>query len=291
MEEKAHSPVCLRGKHAVLATMHKKERVIGPILETELGIHLSVPEGFDTDQFGTFTGEVERQGNQLEAARSKAEAAMALAGQSMAVSSEGSFGPHPLIPFLPCNREVVMLVDQEYNLEIVGTALTTDTYFRHKVVNRFDEAVKFAESAGFPETAMVVKVKEQSVNQEDIIKGITSVEMLKEAFLLCLKKSADETVFIETDVRAMYNPKRMKNIEAATKDLVKHIQSLCPTCDWPGYRAVGSKKGLPCEWCRQPTDLTLSLHYACKKCGHEEDQFYPEGKEQADPGHCSYCNP
>jgi len=56
---------------AVLATMHHKEKVIAPIIEQELGIKVIVPQDFDTDRFGTFTREVKRTGNQIEAARLK----------------------------------------------------------------------------------------------------------------------------------------------------------------------------------------------------------------------------
>ncbi|GEN49393.1 DUF6671 family protein [Alkalibacterium pelagium] len=291
MVKKEEGFAFFKGRRAVLATMHKKEQVIAPVMENELGIHIQVPEGFDSDRYGTFTGEVERTGNQLEAARLKAEAAMELTGCPLAVSSEGSFGPHPMIPFLPCNREVVMLVDKDQNLEVFGTAITTRTYFKHKVISSFEEAYRFAESVEFPDTGIVVKVKEQSVDPDEMTKGITSTDQLKEAVQKALTKSSDGTIFIETDVRAMHNPKRMKNIEAATRDLVKNILSTCPACEWPGYKAVSSKKGLPCEWCRQPTELTLSLQYECTKCGYNEEQYYPEGIEQADPGQCSYCNP
>ncbi|PMB21063.1 DUF6671 family protein, partial [Fischerella thermalis] len=97
---------------AVLATKHQKERVIAPILEAELRMKVVVPEDFDTDVFGTFTREVKRPGNQVEAARLKAKKALELTGESLAIASEGSFGPHPEIPFISGNREVVLLLDQ-----------------------------------------------------------------------------------------------------------------------------------------------------------------------------------
>lgn len=56
---------------AVLATMHAKERVIGPILRDELGLIVGLAMGVNTDQFGTFSREVERTGSQLDAARAK----------------------------------------------------------------------------------------------------------------------------------------------------------------------------------------------------------------------------
>lgn len=64
------------GKRAVLATMHGKERVIRPLLEGGLGLQIILPNGFDTDRFGTFSREIERTGSQLDAARAKIEAAL-----------------------------------------------------------------------------------------------------------------------------------------------------------------------------------------------------------------------
>lgn len=275
----------------ILATMHKKEEVISPILEKELEIKIIVPEGFDSDKFGTFTGDVERTGGQFEAARRKAQGAMALYGETLAIASEGTFGPHPFVPFIPFNREVVSLVDKENDIEISGIATTTETDFNHKVVKSFTEAYEFSLSAGFPETGIVVKVSEGSKDSSEMIKGITTKEELEKAVTFALGKSTNSEVFVETDMRALYNPKRMKNIEAATRDLVKNIRSLCPNCEWPGFKATERKKGLPCKWCKQPTELTLSYQYSCNKCGHNEEKLYPNGIEQADPGNCQYCNP
>ena len=56
---------------AVLTSMHAKERVIGPILQDELGLIVGLATGVDTDKFGTFSREVERNGSPLDAARAK----------------------------------------------------------------------------------------------------------------------------------------------------------------------------------------------------------------------------
>ncbi|MBC1225360.1 hypothetical protein GNF09_37015, partial [Nostoc sp. UCD120] len=87
----------------VLATMHQKEKVIAPLLEQELGIKIIVPQDFNTDIFGTFTREVERPGTQIAAAKLKAEKALELTQENLAVASEGSFTPHPFVPYIYCN--------------------------------------------------------------------------------------------------------------------------------------------------------------------------------------------
>ena len=90
-------PPPIRG---VLATMHGKERVIAPLVQRALGVHLEVPNGFDTDRFGTFSREVPRKHSAIETARAKIIAALEqIPCARVGLASEGSFGPHPQVPF------------------------------------------------------------------------------------------------------------------------------------------------------------------------------------------------
>lgn len=47
-----------KGRTLVIATMHKKEQVISPILEKQLGVYCKTTTNLNTDNFGTFTGEL-----------------------------------------------------------------------------------------------------------------------------------------------------------------------------------------------------------------------------------------
>ena len=62
----------------IIATKHKKESVIAPILEKELGVRCFTDETFDTDTLGTFTGEIERELDPIATARRKCLLAMEL---------------------------------------------------------------------------------------------------------------------------------------------------------------------------------------------------------------------
>ncbi|GAE27381.1 hypothetical protein JCM9140_3517 [Halalkalibacter wakoensis JCM 9140] len=270
-------------RKAVLATMHKKEEVIAPILKTELGIEIIVPLNFNSDKFGTFTNEIERAGNQLEAARKKVEQAMKDLQVTLGVASEGSFGPHPAFPYVSFNRELILLIDQEQGLEVTGYVANGNTNYAQKEVKSFEEAHEFALSIGFPSHGVIVG------HDRDFIKGITDVNELKKAVRTKLDGSA--TTIIETDMRAMYNPTRMKNIELATYDLVKKIKTPCPSCQTPGFEIKEAKKGLVCMSCNFPTDLIKSYLYECKKCSFQEEVHNPNGKQYADPMYCQLCNP
>ncbi len=280
-----------KNRVAVLATMHKKERVIAPLLERELGIKVTVPQDFNTDRFGSFTREIERCGSQIEAARLKAQKALLLTGASLGIASEGSFAPHPSLPYISYNREIVIFIDRENNLEIFGEELSTDTNHNHIKVTDVKQAFDFAKKVGFPEHGLVVMLNNYPKHEDEIIKGITTEEELAQALNYSLTKSLNGSVHLETDMRAMYNPTRMKNIEKATCKLIEKINSLCPKCSTPGFAIIQRIQGLPCEWCSTPTTLTRVAIYKCQKCGFRKEKLFPDGKQFANPAQCMYCNP
>ncbi|MBW4508216.1 MAG: hypothetical protein KME64_17130 [Scytonematopsis contorta HA4267-MV1] len=276
---------------AVLATMHQKEQVIAPILQEELGIKVIVPTNFNTDIFGTFTRDIERTGNQIEAARLKAEKILEQTRESIAIASEGSFAPHPAFPYVTSNREIIILIDKENDLEIIGEEFSIDTNHNHLVVKNIEQALKFAKKIGFPEHGLIAMSEEFPKDSSKIFKGIITEKQLVEAINYVITKSSTGTVHLETDMRAMFNPTRMKNIAKATRNLVKKINSSCPKCHTPGFEIIQRIEGLPCELCYAPTSLTRAVIYECKRCGYSEEKLFPDGKEFAEPSLCIYCNP
>lgn len=275
------------GRVGVIATMHQKEKAIAPLLEQQLNIKTLVPDNFNTDIFGTFTREIKRQGTQIEAARHKAEKALSITNETLAFASEGTFGPHPALAYLPCNREIVLLLDKVNNLEVIGQELSTETNYNHQIIHTLEEAFSFASKVGFPEHGLIVR---KELSASEIIKGIITEKDLIEAVESALKQSHNG-IQLETDMRAMYNPTRMKNIEKATRDLIKKLQQLCPNCSYPGFDVTEYKKGLPCAICHLPTSLTLAEVYQCKNCNFRQEVLFPSSVERADPAQCMYCNP
>jgi hypothetical protein len=276
---------------AVLATMHGKEQAIAPILQQELAIQVVVPAGLDTNQFGTFTRERERSGTQREAARLKARMALELTGTSLAIASEGSFAPHPSFPAIACNRELVLLLDLEHGLEVVGQELSFETNFSHQTIRTIQEANTFAQKVGFPENGLVVMTHRSALQEEEIFKGIRTEAQLIAAVDAAMGRSPDGTIHLETDMRAMHNPSRMKVIATATRDLVVAVRRTCPKCGCPGLELVEQKRGLPCALCHLPTDLIRASIYRCQKCQAHQEIPFPNGITTADPGQCAYCNP
>lgn len=281
----------LKNRVAVLATMHRKEQAIAPPLKQKLNMEVIVPENFNTDRFGTFTRDIERAGTQLEAARLKAQTALEVTGETLAIASEGMFYPHPALPSVACNREIVLLLDKKHDLEIVGTEVSLETNFAHQQVKTVQAALEFAQKAGFPEHGLVVMFNKETQNQEEIFKGITDPEQLVETVEFVLKHSPQKMAHIETDMRAMYNPTRMQAIAKATENLIEKIEQICPNCGCPGFDVVERKKGLPCQLCKFPTSLIRAEIYQCQKCQFRQESLFPQGQEFADPAQCMYCNP
>lgn len=279
-----------RDRPLILATKHCKEQVMAPLLEAALGVKVSVPPGFDTDQFGTFTREIKRPGDQRTAARLKAEKVLLLTGETLAIASEGSFGPHPAFPYVACDREMVLLLDQQHQLEVVGEVLATETNYRQQVIQSWAEAMEFATKVGFPEHGLVVMAEPQGSDRCHIFKGITVLSDLEAAVTEVLQSNQGQA-HMETDMRALYNPTRMKVIAQATQDLIQKLNQACPNCGAPGFQVVKRNPGLPCELCGLPTELTRSVIYQCQKCHFQQEAPSAEGRSVADPTYCSYCNP
>jgi len=281
----------LDGETAVIATMHGKEAAIGPVLAQGLGLHCLVPAEFDTDRFGTFTREIERAGSPLDAARAKIEAALAgTPSARVAIASEGSFGPHPQVPFAPLAQELVLMVDRRSGLEIAGHDATLETNFAHLLVDRPDGAVAFAGRVGFPGHALIVMGcrGEQPAPDLALWKGITDLDALARAVRRTITVCGK--AFVETDMRASFNPTRLKAIERAAWDLVRRFQSRCPACAYPGFSVAERVRGLPCEDCGEPTEAIKAEISVCAACGHRLDKAAP-GSIWADSGLCPACNP
>jgi hypothetical protein len=273
---------------AIIATMHRKELVIAPILQTSLGVKATVPQDFNSDLFGTFTRDVERPANQVETAKLKAEKAVEISNADLAIASEGSFFPHPILG-IAYNRELVLLLDKKYDFTVYGESLSADTNFRHQEISSYEQAYEFALKIGFPDHAVVLIPDSKTSAKETIYKGITSEDMFKELVNELLKQSSQ--IHIETDMRALYNPTRMKNIAKATEDLVRKLQQLCPHCSFVNFDVVKRIKGLPCELCGLPTRATRANVYRCDRCQFQQEILFPDQVQTADPMYCSYCNP
>lgn len=269
----------------LLASKHQKERVIAPILEKEFQQTLVVAKDFDSDQFGTFCGTVLRDKSALETIKLKAKMALAQSSHDLVMASEGSFGPHPTIFFAPCNEEFLYVYDQKNGFEVTVSLISTETNYLIKELNSEHDFKQYLEQVQFPSHAIILK----DIDTNNWYKGITNYEKAIELFNELLQKNGK--VNCETDMRAMFNPTRMKNIEELTHKLVKTIQTCCPECLTPAFQVTSIKKGLPCKSCLSPTSSTLAYISQCKICHYQKEELFPHHKKTEDPMYCDFCNP
>ena len=289
-----HSPKlysAYTGSRFILTTKHAKSIAIAPVFQEKLQATV-LEYVVDTDQLGTFSGEIDRSGSALECAQRKCEWSIKHFKEKVefALASEGSFGPHPLFPIVAGDYEILYFIDQRHGFHLHMSHLSEKTNYRTEAVQSWEELQKFTEDTLFPSHAVILRPNDRKT-KEPIFKGINSRTDLKEAFNECIKKSLDGKVWVETDMRAQFNPSRMKVIgELATK-LADRLATLCPKCATPGWGKVRVEKGLECSWCGSKTELMKSEIFGCVKCNHETSVKRSDGLTKTDPRNCGYCNP
>ena len=285
------------GVTVALATRHGKEKVIARALRHGLGAELLHVHAVDTDALGTFCGAAQRQGSALEACIAKAEAALAGGGTEFAIASEGSFGPHPHIPFLAAGLECLVFLDRQRGLTISEQSLARRTNFSHRLVGGVEpngpdpELRRWLEQVAFPSHALMVRAHNGGAASGAVGKGLKRWEDLAAVMARAAQASSDGLALVETDMRAHCNPTRMAAIRRLAFRLVRRLASTCPACQCPGWGVVDRRPGLPCAHCGLPTGLTRVQVWGCSGCPHQEEKPRPDGQERADPGQCDWCNP
>lgn len=270
----------------LLATKHKKETVIAPVFSKYLGCNIVVPSDFDTDQFGTFSGEIPRLKPPLATAIDKAQDAINRFNHPYAIASEGSFGPHPAFYFAPADMEIMVFVDQTRQLTITETEVSTETNYGSLTVSALNQHQDFLTEVHFPSHRLMVR----SLDDAKIIaKGIGDEVSLNLALQQALSSSKEAR--IETDMRAMHNPTRMKIIERLARKLAERVATCCVGCGTPGFGHTETKGSLPCSVCGSATELHEYIVLSCLKCDYTVTKQRVDGLEQADPQFCQYCNP
>lgn len=282
-------PQPYRGRQVVLPTLHAKSQAIAPAFAERLGAQV-VEHPCDTDRFGTFSGEVTREGTALDAARRKVAQAFADTDAELALASEGSFGPHPETGFIPAGQELLHFADRARDFALTVSLTTAETNYRMAEVDSLDALTEFAQRARFPSHALILATGPRDA-QRRILKGIRDETALAQAFANLQRESGETAVWVETDMRASHNPTRMAAIAQLAQTLATRLDTPCPACGLPGWGQVDALTGLPCAWCGTPTRLVHSVVHGCVKCGHSERRERPDGRATADPGHCPECNP
>jgi hypothetical protein len=270
-------------KSCLIVTKHNKEKVIAPILKERLGLKCIAVDSIDTDILGTFTGEIERTDSPLTAVKKKCLLGDSIQYVDFIIANEGSFGPHPFIPFLRADEEYMCLYDKHEKEFIVEKKIFLETNFSSEVVTSIDQIDSILEKFKFPSHGIIIKSNNQ------LLKDLDSNIIIKKYASDFLKTNGH--CEIDTDMRAMKNPTRMDCIAQLTKKLVDSILSTCEQCNWHGFKVKEAVEGLQCSLCNRPTKSILYHLLFCNKCLFEKKIMYPNNKFNEDPTYCDWCNP
>ena len=271
-----------------LGTMHGKEAVIALPLH-KLGIALEMPVNFDTDRFGTFSGEIARTGSMRDAARAKALAATNATGLRYGIASEGSYGPHRQMPFIVAGIEILLWKDTDSGVEIVEQLVDEHPVFHHAKAKNIDDAKEFLERVDFPNTGLIVSPL--SHRTLPLGKGIRDKALLESLVVDAAHQSNCGMALVQTDMRAHMNPRRMKMIGRLAKRIAFRLATSCKVCGAPGWGMLYTEQGLPCKWCGERTLLLKHEIHGCSACGETAEVPRRDGLTHADPSHCPSCNP
>lgn len=281
-----------QGETAVLATMHGKEAAIGPVFAKHFQIQLQIPQQLDTDQLGTFSGEVERTMPALETLRLKVQKAIDLTGIPLGIGTEGSFGPDPLLPFVARHHEIMLWRDEVRGFEWVEQMITNRTNYEQLVIGDSDADLEsYLERVQFPAHRLIVMPNQSAERHGQIFKGVSEMAVLLERVAECRRASADGKAQLQTDMRAMMNPTRMAVIGQLAERLATRLRNLCRRCGCPGWGLVDVVRGAPCAWCGRATRQVLDEVYGCPKCEARESVPRADGQRSAPPDICEWCNP
>lgn len=279
-----------RGRVLGVASMHGKERVIGPAMMARLPLAqvIAIPD-LDTDRFGAFSGEVERGTDPRTACAHKARHGAEASGLDLVIASEGSFVPYPPAPFMSCDEEWLVLLDLCDGAEVAHRHVSVDTVFGAETCVSEGEVLAFAERMKFPEHQLVIKPSQTWHSGDRVIKGIQDRDTLLSAAHMLMKEHG--TAWVESDLRAMANPTRMRVIGDAAEAFAAELAHCCPTCGLFHFAITQALWGLPCGQCGFPTKSTRAHLRICRRCGQRQEDPRPDGRRVEDPQFCDLCNP
>lgn len=276
-----------RGCAIAFGTRHGKEHAVGPAFADILGARVTAPPDLDTDQFGTFTGDVTRTLTPLDAARAKARLAMRATGIHRALASEASYGPLRGVG-LTGHEEILLFLDDTLGIEIIEGHRSLSTPARSRRATSYTDLAPTLAELGWPAQGLVVRPATGGT-RDDIVKGITDAARLAAAITTSARRSADDHALIEPDLRANHNPTRQAVLTQLGVTLATRLARACPQCATPGYGRIDTERGLPCQHCGTPTDLVRADVHGCAHCPHRHT--HPRPVTAAAPRWCPHCNP
>lgn len=276
-----------QGELVVFGTVHGKQEQVAPAFAKFLRARVIAPAGLDTDQFGTFTGDIARTLSPVEAARAKAGVAMSAAACAYGLASEASYGPLPGVGVLR-HEELLLFIDASRGIEIIEGVRHLTPVPPPLTVRTSADADALLQQIDFPAQGVTVRATITG-NPAGITKGITNHDHLRQALQVATATSPDGHAVIEVDLRAHHNPARRAVLTELGHRLARRLATPCPVCRCPGYGRTRTRAGLPCADCGCPTELIAADIHSCAMCNQQH--AVPRPDRAAAPRWCPDCNP
>lgn len=271
------------GRLITFATMHGKEQLARQAFLDVLGATVTAAEGLNTDEFGTFAGDIPRTLSPRAAARAKARRGMQIAGTTLGLASEGSFSSG--FGLIVENSEILVFIDDTLGLEVVEGTIGTSALSGGRRVDSGGAAALFASAVGFPEQGVIVQGTTNG--HLTVYKNILHVGDLEETVDRLL--IAGSIVTVLPDYRAHKSPSRAATIRRLCQQMARRLATTCAHCQAPGFGQVDVARGVPCAVCRSATQLIAADIHGCGRCSHVIR--IPRDLIAADPQWCDFCNP
>ncbi|ODT25699.1 DUF6671 family protein [Microbacterium sp. SCN 69-37] len=277
------TPNPYRGTTIVFATMHGKDALARSAFRTVLDATVITPAGIDTDQFGTFAGDIPRTLSPLDAARAKARLGVAATGVPTSLASEGSFTTE--LGWTTRQTEHLLFLDQDRGIEVTESHSTTFPVAPGRHITTTAQALSHATTIGFPEQGLII-------HSRDGARIITHKNLrTRDDLTLAIDHLLSENLAVSVmpDYRAHRSPARAAVIATLCARMAQRLGTPCPGCRAPGYGRVKVIPGLPCGLCGTPTHIPTADLHACTTC--DTTHTHPRTPTTADPQWCDTCNP
>jgi len=278
----AQQPPSFAGATLALLTRHQKLPLVASAL-APLGFNLQLTEAFDTDQLGTFSGEIARTQTPLQAALHKAKLAAELTGARYGLGSEGSFGGGPLPGLLNWDQELLVWFDTQTGQQVVAEASGAVSIRAQP----FTTLASLHDILTQAPSGQAWMLQLDTTAKQPMYKGLQSQADI-EAALTGSGWQSGQSVTLLPDLRAMHCPERQQYIRQAAMQLAAQLQQRCPACGAADFSVKSQQRGLPCASCLTATTAVLWRVQRCDCCGH---QLNLRTEQLADPACCPQCNP
>ena len=278
-----------RGADITFGTRHGKHHQAREPFRRILSARVHAPADLDTDQYGTFTGEVPRLLAPLDAALAKARLAMAATGHEYALASEGSYGPIPGLG-LDGHEEILVFIDGARGWHIIEGQRSLVTPHPARTVAAVGDLAADLSGMRWPEQALIVRPQGYAAAVlPPIAKGVTDLGILDRAITTAARHSPVGLASVEPDLRAQHNPTRRTVLTTLAERMAHRLATTCPACASPGCGRTRTERGLPCAACHLPTDVPQADVHTCPACAYSS--LVTRSDVAADPGQCLNCNP